>query len=241
MANMKAVIIAAGYGSRLWGLSNQIPKTLLPFAEDTILSTIINQLQLSGIIEIAIVVGYNQVFIRDYVASIDIGIPITFIENMEWDRGNGLSVYKARDYVGSESFILSMSDHIVTVEALKTIVQVPEKINLLLVDPWYDKIHDIDDATKVLVENDSIINIGKEILVYDGIDCGIFRLEADFFKAFETALSKGSESISGTIQVLIENKRMKAIKINHPHQWLDIDTPDAYEYGLQHVKRLLRN
>ena len=35
---MKAVIIAAGMGSRLWDKSNHIPKTLMPFRNETILS-----------------------------------------------------------------------------------------------------------------------------------------------------------------------------------------------------------
>jgi 1L-myo-inositol 1-phosphate cytidylyltransferase len=238
---MKAVIIAAGFGSRLWDLSNQVPKTLLPYAGGSILSTIIMQLKLAGITEIAIVVGYNQYYIRDYISKNDMNIPIQFIENLEWDRGNGLSVYKVKDYVKNDSFILSMSDHIVAVDALMKVVIFPEKTNLLLIDPWCDSIHDIDDATKVFVDNDLITNIGKDILLYNGIDCGIFRLEEDFFQAVDIALTRGSESISGAIQVLIEQNRMKAVMIPSPLQWLDIDTPDAYEYGLRYEKRLLGN
>ncbi len=238
---MKAVIIAAGFGSRLWNLSNQVPKTLLPYAGGSILSTIIHQLKLSGVTEFGIVVGFNQRYIRDYIEKTDLGVPITFIENLEWERGNGLSVYKARDYVQDESFILSMSDHIVAVDALKSIVNAPGKINLLLVDPWCDSIHDIDDATKVFCEGNKIIHIGKEIAVYNGIDCGVFRLEEDFFTAVESALTRGSESISGAIQVLIQNQRMQAVKILNPLQWLDIDTPDAYEYGQRYVRRLIGN
>jgi choline kinase len=238
---MKAVIIAAGFGSRLWDVSNQVPKTLLPYAGGSILSTIIHQLKGAGISEIGIVVGYNQEYIRDYIAKNNFNIPITFIENLEWERGNGLSVHKARNYVGDESFLLSMSDHIVAVAALKKVIETPEKINLLLVDPWCDSIHDIDDATKVFVNDDIITSIGKEITVYNSIDCGIFRLESDFFSAVEASVIKGNESISGAIQILIGNMRMKAVKIPNPLQWLDIDTPDAYEYGIRYVRRLLGN
>ncbi|HNX01077.1 MAG TPA: sugar phosphate nucleotidyltransferase [Candidatus Cloacimonadota bacterium] len=236
---MKAVIIAAGFGSRLWDLSNQVPKTLLPYANGTILSTIITQLKSAGIGDIGIVVGYNQEYIRKYVAEIDFGLPIQLIENLEWDKGNGLSVYKARNYVKDEPFVLSMSDHVVTVDALKQVVESKENTNLLLVDPWVDSIHDIDDATKVYCEENRIVAIGKEIPLYNGIDCGVFRLESDFFDAVETVVKSGNESISGAIQELIANKRMKSIKISNPLQWLDIDTPDAYEYGLRYVHRLI--
>lgn len=236
---MKAVIIAAGFGSRLWDLSNHVPKTLLPYANGTILSTIILQLRSAGVSEIGLVVGYNQEYIREYVMETDFGLPVEFIENLEWERGNGLSVYKALKYVNGESFVLSMSDHVVTVDALKQIIESKEESNLLLVDPWCDSIHDIDDATKVYCEEDRIAAIGKEIPLYNGIDCGIFRLEPDFFEAVKTSVNGGNESISGAIQELIRNDRMKAVKIANPLQWLDIDTPDAYEYGLRYVHRLL--
>lgn len=238
---MKAVIIAAGFGSRLWDLSNQVPKTLLPYAGGTILSTIISQLKSAGITEIGIVVGYNQEYIRKYVQETNFEIPIQFIENLEWEKGNGLSVYKAKEYVKDESFLLSMSDHVVAVEALKIVVISPEKENLLLVDPWYDSIHDIDDATKVFCDDDMIKQIGKELPLYNAIDCGIFRLEPDFFEAVDLAVANGNESISGAVQVLIGKQRMKAVKILNPLQWLDIDTPDAYEYGLRYVHRLVGN
>ncbi|HNW24939.1 MAG TPA: sugar phosphate nucleotidyltransferase, partial [Candidatus Cloacimonas sp.] len=45
---MQAVIIAAGIGSRLWQTTKQVPKTLLPYQNGTILSTIIEHLKEAG-------------------------------------------------------------------------------------------------------------------------------------------------------------------------------------------------
>jgi choline kinase len=230
---MKGVIIAAGYGSRLWNVTNNIPKTLLPFGAGTILSTIINRLQQAGITSLCIVVGYNQKYIREYLAKTQFSLPIQIIDNQLWDKGNGISVYQVKAEIDIEPFILSMSDHIVSVPALEKMVQAEERTNLLLVDPFIQANFDLDDATKVLVQDTIIAGIGKELQDYNALDCGIFRLEPDFFPAVDKAVSKGKESISAAISELILSNRMKVVQLDKPNQWLDIDTPEAYQYALQ--------
>ncbi len=220
-------------GSRLWNISNQTPKCLLPYQKGTILSTIIGRLTTCGITEVYIVVGYKQEYIRDYVNQNYWNIPVSFIDNPYWERGNGLSVYQVKNHIQADSFILSMSDHIVSVEALSKIVEYPEKTNLLLVDPFYKEVLDIDDATKVSTIGCDIKSIGKTLSDYNGIDCGIFRLEQDFFSAVDKALLMDNESISGAVTELIDSCRFKAVFVDKPHQWLDIDTPEAYQHALQ--------
>lgn len=228
---MKGVIISAGIGSRLWKTTKQVPKTLLPYKNGTILSTIIEQLKQAGITELIIVVGFKKNYIVDYLQKNPQSLPVTFVENLEWEKGNALSVYKVKDYIKNEPFLLSMADHLVKVEALKQIVNSPERINLLLVDPFITENFDLDDATKVKTENDYIIAIGKELTDYNALDCGIFRLEPDFFSAVEKAVAKGKDSISNAIAELIPLKRIKSITLNKANQWLDIDTPEAYQFA----------
>ena len=228
---MKGVIISAGIGSRLWKTTKQVPKTLLPYKNGTILSTIIEQLKQAGITELIIVVGFKKNYIVDYLQKNPQSLPVTFVENLEWEKGNALSVYKVKDYIKNEPFLLSMADHLVKVEALKQIVNSPERINLLLVDPFITENFDLDDATKVKTENDYIIAIGKELTDYNAIDCGIFRLEPDFFSAVEKAVAKGKDSISNAIAELIPLRRIKSITLNKANQWLDIDTPEAYQFA----------
>ena len=192
---MKGVIIAAGIGSRLWKTTKQVPKTLLPYQNGTILSTIIEHLKEAGITELIIVVGFKKNYIIDYLQKNPPALPVTFAENLEWEKGNALSVYKVKDYIQDEPFLLSMSDHLVKVEALKKIAEFPERLNLLLVDPFITENFDLDDATKVQTENDYIIAIGKELTTYNALDCGIFRLEPDFFTAVEKAMAKGWKSV----------------------------------------------
>ena len=234
---MKAVIIAAGIGSRLWRETFNIPKTLLPFGEGTILSTIMTNFAQIGIGDFVIVAGYQSWHIKNYLKkNNNLGYDVTLIENIEWAKGNGISVLVAETETGNDNFLLSMSDHVVSVNALEKIANSRSKNNLLLVDPQIDAIFDIEDATKVALENTKITDIGKDITRYNGIDCGIFRLNPHFYKAMRKALKKDRDSISAAVKALIENGDMEAVFLEPDDKWIDIDTPQAYQFCLDKIK-----
>ncbi|MCK5455781.1 MAG: NTP transferase domain-containing protein [Melioribacteraceae bacterium] len=226
---MKAVIIAAGMGSRIKDKTDGTPKTLLPFKHGTILSTILNNIAQAEIREFVIVVGYKSEQIINYLnKNENFGFQITIVNNNEWLKGNGLSVLASENSVGEEKFLLSMSDHIVSISALIGIANFNSDKNLLLVDPDIENSFDIDDATKVEVDGINIINIGKEIANYNGLDCGIFRLNKRFFDAMREQLKDNNESISAAICELIKEKDMQAVLTKEEDYWYDIDTPEAY-------------
>jgi len=229
---MKAVIVAAGTGSRMQ--QDKKPKTLMQFGNETILSTIIKNISTAGIRDFVIVTGYEAAQIHDYATELKkkLDVTISFAQNNEWTRGNGISVLTA-----SGSFILSMSDHVVSTAAIERMVQCTSESNLLLVDPRINNVFDIDDATKVLVENSSIREIGKEITTYNAIDCGIFRLTDRFFDSMRNALTYGRESISAAITGLIKQNDMEAVFMQSDEYWSDIDTPAAYDDALKNFTK----
>ena len=231
---MKAVIIAAGTGSRLWPHTNQTPKTLLPFGQGTILSQIISNFTAIGITEFVIVVGFGAKQIVEYVATAGLGPRVTFVENRNWHRGNGLSVHLAQGIAGVGSFLLSMSDHLVAPPALAPLIAARSDQNLLLVDPRVDDVFDLPDATKVMMEGAHITSIGKELVDFNAIDCGVFRLDERFFEAMGLAIRQGKESISEGIRHLIETRAFDGVCLPEGSHWIDIDTPEAYEYALAH-------
>lgn len=226
---MKAVIIAAGMGSRIKDQTDGSPKTLLPFKDVTILSTILNNIAQAGISEFIIIVGYKSEQIINYLSKNEnFGFQITIVNNNEWMKGNGISVLAAENCVGEGQFLLSMSDHIVSISALKKIADFVSNKNLLLVDPDIQNNFDIDDATKVEVNGINIINIGKDISNYNNLDCGIFRLNKSFFSAMREQLKNNNESISAAINELIKKREIQAVQINNEDYWFDIDTSEAY-------------
>ncbi len=190
-----------------------------------------------GINDFVIVVGWQSDSIKKYVNNnSQFGYNVTFVQNDLWEKGNGISVLVSEPKTGGENFILSMCDHIVSVNALERIISYQADKNLLLVDPKVDEIFDIEDATKVLCEGNKIINIGKEIKEYNAIDCGVFRLNSRFYQAMRTALKDDKDSISAAINSLITNNDMEAVFTMEDERWLDIDTPEAYQHYLENPK-----
>jgi choline kinase len=232
---MKTVIVAAGRGSRLLASTDDRPKTLLPLGDGTILSAILERFQHAGCTEFVIVTGYRGDQLAAFAAAPPPGTRIAVVENREWTRGNGLSVYAARAAVGDEPFLLSMSDHLVSPAALRAVRDAPPGPALLLVDPRIDAVIDLDDATKVWVEDGRITRIGKDLDRYNAVDCGIFRLDGRFFPAMETALAAGREGISDAMRELIAARALAPQILPAGAAWVDIDTPDAYAHAQAHL------
>ncbi|NQT57845.1 MAG: nucleotidyltransferase family protein [Bacteroidetes bacterium] len=110
---MKAVILAAGIGSRLSPYTNIIPKALMPISLDesgkfrSILEQLIYQISLAGITEIIIVVNYKAELIKSYLGDGDrFGIKLTYVEQEVLD-GNGGAYYRAQKFIkpGESVFI----------------------------------------------------------------------------------------------------------------------------------------
>src|SRR5262245_46255496 len=231
---MKTVIIAAGIGSRLWSHTDQVPKTLLPFGQGTILSQIMSNFVTIGVSEFVIVVGFGAKQIVEYIATAGRGPRVTFVENRDLLTGNGFSVHLVLGIAGVGPFLLSMSDHLVAPPALAHLMAARSDHNLLLVDPRIDGVFDLPDATKVMLEGTRITGIGKELVDFNAIDCGVFRLDERFFEAMGCAIRQGKESISEGVHHLIKARTFEGVLLPEDSHWIDIDTPEAYEYALAH-------
>ncbi len=232
----KAVIIAAGMGSRLNGSAGNLPKPLVQVAGVGLLKRTILSAKRAGITEFVVVIGYRGAEIRDAVSrDSQVDVHIDWVENTDWEKGNGLSVLKAQPYV-DEPFLLLMSDHLFEPEVLFKLRYQPVGPGeaVLCVDYDLDRIHDMEDATKVFIDGDQILHIGKELESFNAVDTGIFVCSASLFDGIETALASGDASLSGGIRVLAARGAMRSVAIDGLF-WLDVDTPEA----LRHAERSL--
>lgn len=99
---MQAIILLAGYGSRL-GRDDIPHKSLLPFGDETLLSRHLRILEELGIEKTALVVGHNRDAVKDYVRGLGRAMPIEFVDNPDYlETGNTLSlVLGLRDRQGT--------------------------------------------------------------------------------------------------------------------------------------------
>lgn len=108
---MKCLIIAAGRGSRL--STNGDPKPLIPVLGLSLIERVILTAKKGGLTDFYVVTGYHGEKVRPFLDRFSQrrNINITHITNDEWEKGNGLSVLKAKKLL-NENFILLMGDHI---------------------------------------------------------------------------------------------------------------------------------
>ncbi|MFY0683037.1 MAG: NTP transferase domain-containing protein [Balneola sp.] len=233
MSERKGLILAAGYGSRLDGISAIGGfKPLVPVAEKPLIFRTIESLEKAGCSEIVIVLGYGHQEIEEAITNSYVGsAQLVFVFNEKFHLNNGVSVLAASDHL-SDVFVMTMADHVIG-DGLMEIARTydpPDSSAVLLVDYKIDTIFDIDDATKVLSEDGKIVSIGKQINGFNCIDTGVFVCTKGLLVSLENHYSKnGDTSISEGVQDLAKKGRMFTIDIGDGF-WQDIDTPEMLEY-----------
>ena len=113
---MKAVILAAGKGTRMKELTNELPKPMLPVQDRPILEHILEGLRSAGIRDFCIVTGWRREVIESHFADGSRwGVKIQFVEQQVQD-GTGKAPELARAFVGREPFLLTYGDILVKPE-----------------------------------------------------------------------------------------------------------------------------
>lgn len=99
---MRALILAAGMGTRLRPLTNTIPKTMVPVLGEPMIVRQIRFLREIGVDEITVVTGYRA----DRLAHLEDEYGVRLIHNDKYEACNNLySMYLARDFL-SEMYVL---------------------------------------------------------------------------------------------------------------------------------------
>lgn len=106
----KAVLLAAGKGTRMRELTNDLPKPMIAVRGQPILRHIVDGLKAAGVTQVLIIVGYRAEVVRDYFKDgSELGISVEYTTQAVQD-GTGRVVELARDFAGADPFILSYGD-----------------------------------------------------------------------------------------------------------------------------------
>jgi len=235
------LILAAGFGSRIASLSGGLPKPLVPLRGVPLLEHVMMSSQEAGISEFVIVVGYRAQVVREWFTD-DFtrrrpatrapgGISVTWIENPEYYKANGISALAAREELHHPFFLL-MADHIFEPRIAKALLRQPlaEDEVILAVDHKVDRAFDLEDATKVRTEGNHIVDIGKNLGRYDALDTGMFLCSPALFRRLESAKKNGDCSLSDGMRQLAREQKLKAFDIGSAH-WQDVDSPGALAHA----------
>ncbi len=232
MSNTKlALILAAGNGSRLAACSGELPKPLVPLHGKPLLEHIMSGAREAGIEKFVIVVGYRGGAIRQWYEKRPFaGVDVAWVENPDYrKKSNGVSVLCAKDLI-HQSFLLLMADHIFEPATAGALLRQPlgrDEV-ILGVDRKIESVFDLDDATKVRLEEDRIVEIGKNLKRYNALDTGMFLCQPVLFDWLERAMVDGNCSLSDGLRAMGKNRTFKSFDIGGAY-WQDVDTPAALD------------
>ena len=106
----KAVLLAAGRGTRMRELTQEIPKPMLQVRGKPVLQHIVEGLRGAGLTDFLVIVGWRAEVVRDFFGDgSTLGVRMEYATQLE-QNGTGKVVELAREFVGNDMFVLSYGD-----------------------------------------------------------------------------------------------------------------------------------
>ena len=242
---MKVIILAAGMGSRLRPLTNDKPKCMIKLFNETLIERQIKIFHSHNINDITIVTGYRGEIID---------IPdVNYVKNENYETTNmNESLFCALEPTNSP-VLVTYSDIVFEQKIIQQMLEITDGIRLAVNLNWKKyyqnrSMHSLSEAENVLVENERILQIRKNISKslqnqQIGEFLGIIKLsrkgskimvekyeelESSHKGKFHDADSLEKAKLVDLLQELIENKiKIDAIPITG--EWCEIDTEEDLE------------
>ena len=225
----KAILLAAGRGTRMRELTNELPKPMIAVRGKPILQHIIEGLRGAGVSHFLIIVGYRAEVVRQaFGDGAQLGVVIRYATQVVQD-GTGKVVELGRDFVGDDPFLLSYGDILVDHEN-------------------YPRLTKLDDQTEaiVTVKNDEDVSKGGAVFVNERFElvdlrekpkpgeptspwynAGIYAFRPsifDFVARLERS-PRGEFELTDAIRALAHSgKKVRALELRGA--WADVRDPE---------------
>lgn len=171
---MKAVILAAGLGSRLRPITNEVPKCMVPVNGIRIIDRQIHNLVKNGVKDIYVIDGYKAEVLGSHLQE---SYPfIHIISNPRYAETNNMySLYLAGKYVKGEEFLLMNSDVYYDANIIEGILKNENTSKIAC-----DKSQYLIESMKITLDGDKINHIGKKISEEDhyAVSIDVYRISS---------------------------------------------------------------
>ena len=232
---MKAILLAAGIGSRIRPLTDDKPKSLLDVNGRTILFNMIENVQAVGMNEVIVVTGYLEEILKAYITENFPSLSVTFIRNEKYlDTNTGYSLLLTREAVGDDSFIKFDADVIFERSVLEKLVN-HEAETALLIDRNINL--EAEEVKAITTPEGRVLKVGKKLNPHEstGESIGIEKIGKEAAKVLYAELgslmqdqSNWKEYYDDSYTTLVERGvPFHAVDITG-HRWVEIDTHEDY-------------
>jgi len=239
---MKALILAAGRGTRIRSIHGDHPKCLIRYNASawTILDHQIEALFSAGVKEIGIVVGYEKdqiirhVF-TNYPHRLD---SFRFIENPAFAETNNIySFWLAQKWLNCEAFICLNADVVFDPEILIPALKPVAPISMVVDPQWRD------ETMKVVISGSRVIRMSKAILesefsgTYIGITSFSSGVQKDLFTKVHNLIRTGNENafFNVAVQQLADEGVPVGFTGTGNLPWAEIDDPADLAFARLYV------
>lgn len=231
---MKAIILAAGRGSRMKNLTDERPKCLVELRGKPLLDWQLDALREAGINQIGIVTGYKRELLADR--------NLVEFHNPQWAETNMVSsLVCASEWLQAAPCIVSYSDIFYGAKAVKLLMDTPALLAVTY-DPkwlelWTQRFGDplLDAETFRLKPDHTLAEIGNKpesVLEVQGQYMGLLRFTppgwAEFLR-IRAALAPAecdTMHMTGTLQKVIEASRVSVAALPYSGEWGEVDSAE---------------
>ena len=210
----KALILAAGQGTRLRPLTDDKPKCLVTLCGSTLLERQVNNIRACGIDDIRVVTGYYSEAIERKGFS-------TFYNSKYRSTNMLYSLFCASSFLSSskEDILVSYADIIVEPSNIKKLMETTGSVVCMIDKEWLRlwslrNENPLEDAETLVLQNDNrILEIGRTPIDYTRIHgqyTGLIKLTVDGIREITNFFNqiKSSTSATGMINSRVENMHM---------------------------------
>lgn len=237
---MQAVILAAGLGTRLKHVTQDVPKPLVPLnGKPMIGHTLGTLLAFDHIEKIIIVTGHKSQQLEGYISSTfhAAGERIALRHNQWFDRGSILTIRTAAPLV-EDTLMIMNADHIYPPPLLAKLMATSREV---MIGCDRDRALTNDDM-KVLLEVGRLVDISKALPTYDAGYIGLTVVDRslipEYFSSVESVLEQ--EGDGAVVERVLLNLARRGLQ---PHEcdlsgfgWFEVDTPEDLAVATEGLK-----
>jgi bifunctional UDP-N-acetylglucosamine pyrophosphorylase/glucosamine-1-phosphate N-acetyltransferase len=221
---MKALILAAGEGTRLRPLTSNTPKPLLLVAGKPYLSHLFSSLKAAGIEDIALLVGFKSNRIKErYGEGSSEGIRITYLEQKE--RLGTANAIGVAEEVMNEDFVCINGDVVLSEKDIVAVVEANRRHHGMIMATVA-----VDDPTRFGVIEESqgkMVRIVEKPKVAPSnmINAGLFVFTPQVFDYIRktSKSSRGEYEITDTLNMMAPTIDINIHRLQGP--WMDVGRP----------------
>ena len=231
---MKAIILAAGRGSRMKSLTDERPKCLVELRGKPLLEWQLESLRAAGISDIAVVTGYK----RELLA----GRGLSEFHNPRWAETNMVSSLAcAESWLQGEPCIVSYSDIFYSPVAVQSLINSDAALAVTY-DPnwlqlWTERFGDplLDAETFRLTATHTLAEIGNKPQSVDDVQgqyMGLLRFtpegwaEVVRLRAELSPQQRDSMHMTNTLQRVIDAGRVPIAAVAYTGEWGEVDSSE---------------